>query len=313
MGIQGTEVAKGASDMILTDDNFCSIVAAVEKGRTIYAGIQKFVAFIMSVHIAEVLQIFVCVVAELPVMRSPIQILYLILVTDLAPSIALGMEPGQKGIMNDRPRPKKEPILLGWMWMSTVVNALILTVVVMGVYIWGLHYYVGELNADEIVEDVELQERGHMAGNTALALEKARTVAFISLVWSENVRAYTSRSFNRPVCCEMFSNKHMQRAIGIAEVALFAAVLLPGLTDVLGLRGMDIGREGWLVAFIGAVSTMVLCEIYKVVLRLQRHICGGADAGEKKEQDAKASKSKLGKGKGKQQQQQQDKEATVSV
>merc|ERR1711881_276480 len=83
MGIQGTDVAKGASDVILTDDNFCSIVGAVEKGRVIYAGIQKFVAFIMSVHIAEI-----------PVMRTPLQILFLILVTDLAPSIALGLEPG---------------------------------------------------------------------------------------------------------------------------------------------------------------------------------------------------------------------------
>merc|ERR1712125_132638 len=86
MGIQGTEVAKGASAMILTNDNFCSIVAAVEKGRVIYAGIQKFVAFIMSVHIAEVLQIFACIVFKLPIMRTPIMILYLILVTDLAPS-----------------------------------------------------------------------------------------------------------------------------------------------------------------------------------------------------------------------------------
>merc|ERR1712157_119999 len=85
MGIQGTDVAKGASDMVLMDDNFCSIVAAVEKGRVIYAGIQKFVAFIMSVHIAEVLQIFACIVFKLPIMRTPIMILYLILVTDLAP------------------------------------------------------------------------------------------------------------------------------------------------------------------------------------------------------------------------------------
>merc|ERR1711966_320848 len=71
MGIQGTDVAKGASDMVLMDDNFCSIVSAVEKGRVIYAGIQKFVAFIMSVHIAEVIQIFVCIVCGIPVMRTP--------------------------------------------------------------------------------------------------------------------------------------------------------------------------------------------------------------------------------------------------
>merc|ERR1711979_65034 len=99
MGIQGTEVAKGASDMILLDDNFCYIVSAVEKGRTIYAGIQKFVAFIMSVHIAEVLQISICIVTEIPVMRTPLQILFLILVTDLPPSIALGMEPGEASIL----------------------------------------------------------------------------------------------------------------------------------------------------------------------------------------------------------------------
>merc|ERR1719428_141152 len=91
MGIQGTDVAKGA---------------AVEKGRAIYAGIQKFVAFIMSVHIAEVMQIFVCIVAGIPVMRTPVQILFLILVTDLLPSIALGMEPVDKTILKQRPRPK---------------------------------------------------------------------------------------------------------------------------------------------------------------------------------------------------------------
>merc|ERR1712025_834591 len=116
MGVQGTDVAKGASDVILRDDNFCSIVSAVEKGRVIYAGIQKFVAFIMSVHIAEVIQIFVCIVAGIPVMRTPLQILFLILVTDLPPSIALGMEPGDASIIKAQPRPKSEPIVLGWMW-----------------------------------------------------------------------------------------------------------------------------------------------------------------------------------------------------
>merc|ERR1711979_123827 len=130
MGIQGTEVAKGASDMILTDDNFCSIVAAVEKGRAIYSGIQKFVAFIMSVHIAEVMQIFVCVVAGMPLMRTPLQILFLILVTDLPPSIALGMEPGEASILKHRPRPKHEPIVLGWMWCSMILNGAILSAVI---------------------------------------------------------------------------------------------------------------------------------------------------------------------------------------
>merc|ERR1719364_203032 len=138
MGIQGTEVAKGASDMILTDDNFCSIVAAVEKGRVIYAGIQKFVAFIMSVHIAEILQILVCIVCEIPVMRTPLQILFLILVTDLPPSIALGMEPGSPGILDEYPRPKKQAIVLMWMWQGIVANGAILTVCALLVYTYCL-------------------------------------------------------------------------------------------------------------------------------------------------------------------------------
>merc|ERR1711957_934532 len=100
------------------------IVAAVEKGRAIYGGIQKFVAFIMSVHIAEVLQIFFCIVVGIPVMRTPLQILFLILVTDLPPSIALGMEPGEKCILKERPRPRSEPVVLGWMWVSMIMNGV---------------------------------------------------------------------------------------------------------------------------------------------------------------------------------------------
>merc|ERR1712012_1464987 len=151
MGIQGTEVAKGASDMILTDDNFCSIVAAVEKGRAIYSGIQKFVAFIMSVHIAEVMQIFFCIVTGIPVMRTPLQILFLILVTDLPPSIALGMEPGEATILKERPRPKEEPVVLNWMWISMFMNGAVLSAVIIVVYVIAvMHYCDGKIMQSDI-------------------------------------------------------------------------------------------------------------------------------------------------------------------
>merc|ERR1740121_3170004 len=77
----------------------------------------------MSVHIAEVIQIFVCIVAGIPVMRTPLQILFLILVTDLPPSIALGMEPSEKAILEDPPRPRGEPVVLGWMWINILMNS----------------------------------------------------------------------------------------------------------------------------------------------------------------------------------------------
>merc|ERR1719324_146647 len=158
MGIQGTEVAKGAAAMILTDDNFVSIVAAVEKGRVIYAGIQKFVCFIMSVHIGEVLQIFFCIVFGIPVMRSPLQILFLILVTDLPPSIALGMEPGSPGILNEYPRPKQQAIVLTWMWQGIVANGAILTVCALLVYTLCLNEWVGTVSGEEIIRRIQEEE-----------------------------------------------------------------------------------------------------------------------------------------------------------
>jgi len=269
MGIQGTEVAKGASAMILTDDNFVSIVGAVEKGRVIYAGIQKFVAFIMSVHIAEVLQIFLCIVVEIPVMRTPLMILYLILVTDLAPSIALGMEPGQAGIMNDHPRPKKQPILLPWMWLSTIVNGCILSGVIMGVYLWALNFYVGMYDVREIAHKIAV-EQALGREDVKLDLMRAQTVSFISLVWSENIRAYTSRSFERPVWEDFLTNKCMQKAIALAQAALYIAIFVPGLSWVLNLRGLQVGWEGWVAAFIGCMGCLVLCELYKALGRLKR-------------------------------------------
>jgi len=262
MGIQGTEVAKGASDMILTDDNFCSIVSAVEKGRTIYAGIQKFVAFIMSVHIAEVMQIFVCIVVGIPVMRTPLQILFLILVTDLPPSIALGMEPGEATILEDPPRPKSEPVVLGWMWFSMILNGAILSMVIIGVYIASLMLYCdGEI----------LQEHIEKLGpDYETKLMNARTVAFISLVWSENIRSYTSRSFDKPIWRNFLGNKEMQKAIVLAQLCLYAAVLIPKFSDqILKLSGISIGLQGWLIALAGPLGCLILCEACKVITAYQ--------------------------------------------
>jgi potassium/sodium efflux P-type ATPase len=266
MGLQGTDVAKGAADMILTDDNFCSIVSAVEMGRAIYAGIQKFVAFIMSVHIAEVLQIFICIAVGMPVMRTPVQILFLILVTDLPPSIALGMEPAEKGILKQRPRPKDEPVVLGWMWLNMVMNAFILSLVVIVVYVVALLHF---LDNRVLIEEISFEKEGDEK-----ALMCARTVAFISLVFCENVRSYTSRSFDKPVWKNICGNKAMHAAIIAAQVALYVAVLTPFLSDqILELDGFGIGWWGWGVAACGPVAALVLCELSKFVtaFQIQQH------------------------------------------
>jgi len=295
MGIQGTEVAKGASDMILMDDNFVSIVKAIEKGRTIYAGIQKFVAFIMSVHIAEVIQIFACVVASVPIMRNPLQILFLILVTDLPPSIALGMEPGEKDILKHPPRDQAEPVVLPWMWISIVANGLILSGVIIGIYLYSLIHFCHEGG-----KEMESAAFGliQICRETD-AIMDARTVAFISLVFCENVRAYVSRSFDKPVWVNMFGNPCMQLAVVLAIACMMLAIFCPFLSDqILSLRGWTIGVWGWLIALAGPLITLVLCELFKLVtacqmrahLRRQRELQGvDGDSDEEEDDDDSGS------------------------
>ncbi|KAJ8604654.1 hypothetical protein CTAYLR_006531 [Chrysophaeum taylorii] len=284
MGLEGTEVAKGASDMILTDDNFCSIVKAVEKGRVIYAGIEKFVSFIMSVHFAEVLQIFLCVVSGLPIMRQPLQILFLVLVTDLPPAIALGVEPGEKGIMTQKPRPKTQPVVLPWMWRCIVANGMILTVCIMATYLLALHAYAGSFYQDDIIRDtrkscliwsrgprpITPRDRFYDDDDDKIdeckkySIRRARTVAFVALVWAENLRAFTARSFTKPVWVNTFNNRAMNKAVLLAQLCLYLGLFVPGLsTAVLGLFWDEIRWFGWVIAVCGAFSCGVGCELYK--------------------------------------------------
>jgi len=343
MGLEGTEVAKGASDMILTDDNFCSIVKAIEKGRVIYAGIQKFVSFIMSVHFAEVLQIFLCIVSSVPVMRQPLQILFLILVTDLPPSIALGFEPGEELTMKRKPRPKTQPVVLMWMWRGIVANGVILTICIFCTYMLALWAYAGAFTTDEITHNYrdkcaiwkhdnwaptmkfdcgmwdpcssnvesnmyhvnctgwdknalhvpvfeaypdELEDAKKVIAATVEAgatgaiysrnpdctlcidesIRRARTCAFISLVWAEGFRAYCSRSFENGVWVNTFNNPSMNKAVAMAQVTLILALFIPGLNkEVLGLYVEEIYGFGVFLAFVGAFACLVFCELYKYV------------------------------------------------
>ncbi|KAH8055598.1 calcium-transporting ATPase [Aureococcus anophagefferens] len=288
MGLEGTEVAKGASDMILTDDNFCSIVKAVEKGRGIYSGIEKFVSFIMSVHFAEVLQIFLCVVSGLPIMREPLQILFLVLVTDLPPAIALGVEPPEKGLMDKKPRPKAQPVIMPWMWKCIIANGMIMTAGITATYVVALHAYAGTY----LTENIDRKTRDscvvwgsgmfspkheefddafsegdddNFAECTEFAIRKARTVAFIALVWAENIRAYTARSFTEPIWVKTFSNPTMNKAIASAQAALCG-----NSTD-------SIQWWGWVLAAVGAVACGAGCELYKLYIKLTPHVASTTD------------------------------------
>src|SRR5687768_5913507 len=143
MGITGTDVAKETADMVLTDDNYASIVAAVEQGRVIYSNIRKFVFFLLSSNVAEIMIIFLATLAGLPTPLTPIQLLWLNLVTDGAPALALAMEKGDPDAMDHPPRPKSEPIVHGPMRIGIVVQAIAQTGAVLTAFGLGLLWHLG--------------------------------------------------------------------------------------------------------------------------------------------------------------------------
>lgn len=137
MGITGTDVSKGAAAMVLTDDNFASIVAAVEEGRVIYDNIRKFIKYLLSSNIAEILVMFIALIVGLKIPLLAIQILWVNLVTDGLPAIAMGFEPAEEGVMKRKPRPKDESIFAGGLGAYVAWVSVLLTIVTLIGYIYG--------------------------------------------------------------------------------------------------------------------------------------------------------------------------------
>ncbi len=142
MGITGTDVAKETADMVLTDDNYASIVSAVEQGRIIYANIRKFVFFLLSSNVAEIMIIFLATLAGLPTPLTAIQLLWLNLLTDGAPALALAMEKGDPDIMERQPRPKREPIINSSMRLGIIIQTITQTGAVLGAFLLGLFWHL---------------------------------------------------------------------------------------------------------------------------------------------------------------------------
>jgi Ca2+-transporting ATPase len=229
MGITGTDGAKQTADMVLTDDNYASIVSAVEQGRIIYSNIRKFVYYLISCNIAEIMIIFLPTVLgkvlfpfapeEMAVSSplKPIQLLWLNLVTDGAPALALGTEKGDPDIMDQAPRPKKEPIVNRFMLFGIGIQ----TIAIAGATL--LAYSLGLLPPGD--------------------QPTAETMAFVTLSLSELLRAYTARSERYPLLkMGVFKNKWMNYAV-LASVALVMAVIylpfLNGIFDTVPLTMVE--------------------------------------------------------------------------
>ena len=244
MGITGTDVAKETADMVLTDDNYSSIVSAIEQGRVIYSNIRKFVYYLLSCNLAEIATIFLAIAADLPSPLNPIQLLWHNLVTDGAPALALGMEKGDPDIMDQPPRPTNEPIINRLMQLGIIVQTVAITAVTLGAYLIGLNQYPvaeGEFNAT------------------------AATMAFITLSFSEVLRAYTARSERYPLIkIGLFKNKTMNIAVVASSLLLVAVLYVPFLQPVFST--VPLGWEHWQVLLPLLFVPAVAAEITKWVV-----------------------------------------------
>lgn len=260
MGITGTDVAKGAADMVLTDDNYASIVSAVEQGRIIYSNIRKFVFFLLSSNVAEIMIIFLATLAGLPAPLTAIQLLWLNLVTDGAPALALAMEKGDPDIMEQAPRPKNEPIINGPMRLGIFIQTIAQTGAVLTAFLVGLYWEVGVNPLSTLFRGFDWSQYD---------VQTAETMAFLTLSMAELFRAYTVRSERASLfTIGVFSNKWMQYAVGASMTLLILVCIVPILQPIFNTHNPSAAE--WAVVLALAIIPAIAEEITKFFLRRQK-------------------------------------------
>jgi len=241
MGITGTDVTKEASDMVLMDDNFASIVSAVEEGRGIFDNIQKFVFYLLASNASEVMLMFFAALVGWPAPLMAVQLLWINLVTDGLPALALGMEPPERGIMQRRPRPPHEPVITRSRGLLILSHGVLMTAVA-AVGFWL--FYQGNHEA----------------------LPRARTAVFCILAFSQLFYSLSCRSqrYTMPEL-GLFSNPYLFGAIAVSALAQLSVVTLPVAQPVFEAV-TQFGRD-WLLIGIFALAPVTIIETIKLIIR----------------------------------------------
>ena len=262
MGITGTDVAKETADMVLTDDNYASIVSAVEQGRIIYSNIRKFVFFLLSSNVAEIMIIFLATLAGLPAPLTAIQLLWLNLITDGAPALALAVEKGDPDIMQQRPRAKSEPIVNRSMMLGLGVQTVAQTVAVLTAFGLGLIWHL-EAGAAVVGNPLTYLLQHDWRG---IDVQTAETMAFVTLSLCELFRAYTVRSERASIfTIGLFSNRFMQYAVGLSIALLLLVCSVPFLQPIFNTHFLSWNE--WLIVVGLALIPATAEEITKFFLR----------------------------------------------
>lgn len=243
MGITGTDVSKEAADMILTDDNFASIVAAVEEGRVIFSNIRKFVGFLISCNIGEILVIFISMLFGWGVPLMPIHLLYINLITDSLPAFALGLEKKEDDVMEKQPRDPKEDIINKNMKISIAFQSVALAVATLISYLYGC-------GLDKVAE----------ASNATYG----STFAFITIISGELLRAYSGRSEDKFIHqIGVFSNKNMNYAVIGSYIVTTLIIFTPVFRNIFEIHVLTLGQ--YAIAIALSFIPLIAGELSKLV------------------------------------------------
>lgn len=245
MGITGTEVAKGASDMVLADDNFATIIVAVEEGRKVFSNIQKSIQYLLSANMAEVLTIFFATLFGWDVLQ-PVHLLWINLVTDTLPAIALGVEPAEPGVMKHKPRGRQSNFFDGGVMGAIIYQGIFQTLLVLAVYGWAIMF--------------PEHSQAHMVHEDALTMAFA-TLGLIQLVHAFNVKSVYQSIFT----VGAFRNRTFNRAIPVAFLLLMVTIVVPGFNQLFHVSHLSVGQ--WTAVIIGSLMMLVLTEAVKAIQR----------------------------------------------
>ncbi|MBC8004783.1 MAG: cation-translocating P-type ATPase [Verrucomicrobia bacterium] len=254
MGITGTDVAKNASDMILTDDNFSTIVSAIEQGRNIYNNIKKSVVFLLTSNLGEVVAMFVTIVVgwEAPLLAT--QLLWINLLTDSLPAVALGMDPGDPDVMKEKPRNPKESFFAGGAGLHIVLGGIIIGAITILAFWYG--YY----------------EHGYSPFDSAVPeniVSYARTMAFMAIISCQLFFSLSVRNSKKSIfTIGIFSNKYLIGAIILGLLLQLVVIEVPFMQKAFKLQMLDL--RGWIMVLVLGLVPLLFNEAYKLIIRFNK-------------------------------------------
>lgn len=250
MGITGTDVTKNVADMVLADDNFATIINAVEEGRRIYDNIRKVIQFLLSANIAEVLSVFVATLIGFTIFQ-PVQLLWINLITDSLPALALGMEEAEGDVMKRKPRKASDGVFAGGMGIDIAFQGVIITILVLASFFAGMYFHNGAIELSVLTDGI--------------ADPEGVTMAFITLSMVEIFHSFNMRSRRASIFSMKTQNKWLWGAAALAVVLTVVPVEVDFLAEVFGFMTLD--PIALFTALGLAFLIIPLMEIYKAVMR----------------------------------------------